>query len=594
MDPSKVDENLDVEQIPWEHDDVTSYIDDLTGGKQPEDILDEQIELIEDLDGEAALERLVIADIANSIISSADVPDDGAGLPPALHKYLIVLILAHSSTSGKRDVNYTDLAGPILDLSLKYLHDTDINAESPPDEKLKSRVEHSLKEQVFLAGKWKFSKQPIEASKRAYSPHNEQLKKELGFTIEEALRCADYIEEKTIERREEIIDDEFSQLVQRMAQSGHTIDVLNQQYDEKGDIDNTSGGEDFKSDSKFLDQLYTKYCDSGGSFFVDYDNMISDRPGDIKKDVLQDFVDRMSDNLGDVDSNRNFRWPYQFNPLSETPIVQVEDRLLVPSGDALRSALESTFYYDLISLEDYGSSDGTHGGEFGRIFGDYVEDWAYDCLMKLYPEEDVYKNPLRPGSYEEACDILVEGRDTLYVIECKTGKIPIHLRNSDFDAIQEELNSKVGEGYTDQALPLVQELRDGTIDELVYDGKLVEISDYNKYQPIILIGESYDSVATYLIDVIVNSESVPPYVIDIYCFQVITEFFESRARFESYIRKRLRLFNDKSIISGDEIDYLGLYYLNDYSFPEMEKNNFVIMEDMGREIAEEIGYKFGH
>lgn len=593
MDPNDFDSSLDVTPLPWNHEDVKPFHEKLKRGDDPEKILEDQIAVIERLDAKRALKRLTIADIINSLITNVDIPDDGAGLPPKLHNYLIGLIFVHGTKAGKGDCSYEELAGPILDIGYKCIFSDDPDPDAAEDEKLESMVEHALKEQAFTAGQWTYSEQHTEASIRAYEPHDEYLKDMWGFTIEEANECSQFIEDLFAERRMELVDLEFTKYIEEMSIPGHSIDAHIQQHDKTGSYDISSDGFDFQKDAYFIELIYQKSKSVEDAFFVSHDEILRRCPSNIEKQVLVDFLERMSDELGNVQSNPGYRWPYQFNPLSKTPLIRIDGEYFTPNGDLIRKSLMDSFYYDLINLKEYGNPGGNHGGEFGRLYGDYLEDWTVDCFSRLYPDTSIYPNLLYPNDLEEACDVLIEGSSTLFVVECKVGKIPKHLRNKDFETIQEEINTKIGDGYKRQALPLIKELRDGIRTQLVYNGKLVELSKYSDYRPIIVVGEPYDALSTHLIDVIIDNSDVSPYVIDIFTLQVITEFFSSPRFFENYIRDRMKLFDNKVIMSPDEIDYVGLYYLNGYEFPEVGDNQLMMIGDMGDVIGEEIDYEFG-
>lgn len=593
MDPSDVTDDLDMKPMPLDHEKATTIHQILREGKDSGEILDEHLDLIQEIDPISALKRLTAADIANSLITNIDISDDGAGLPPAAHNYLIGLIFAHGSPYGEKEVSYEDLAGPVLDLSYKSLLPTDVDHTSDDEQKLKSQVKHALKQQVFMAGEWMYSDQPLESATRAYSPHNSELKNILGFTIEEAIQCSDYIEQQLAKKRKKLVGLEFTRILSDLAEQGHTIDVMQTQLDKENLFLPTSQGKDFKTDATAIEMLYNMSKNISGAFMITHEELLSDCPRNIDETILEAYLERFSDPLGNVNSNSEFRWPYQFNPVSETPLIRISDRYYSPNGDLVRSALMKSPYYDLISMDGYGDPSGDEGGEFGQIFGAYLEDWVYDCMMKLYGEDKTYKRVFYPDGANEACDVLVLGDDTLFVIECKVGKIPIHLRNSDFDTIQESIQDKIGEGYEDQAIPLIKKLRDENLDKLVTDGKNIHLGDYSAHRPIIVVGEPYDSLSTHLIDVVIEMQDVSPYVTDVFSLQTITEFFDSEDHFEGYIENRMELFDMRAIMSGDEIDYLGLYYLNDCKFPEMEENNFLWIEDMGYAIGEEIDFEFG-
>lgn len=88
-----------------------------------------------------------------------------------------------------------------------------------------------------------------------------------------------------------------------------------------------------------------------------------------------------------------------------------------------------SFYYDLSDNKQYKS--------FGNNFGDYLEQWAHDELAKIFPSSEVLLNPFRGDNpNEEAADVLVAHENDLYIIECKTGKLPLETREGKYDPIE--------------------------------------------------------------------------------------------------------------------------------------------------------------
>ena len=585
--------NLDTFSIPSEHEDSLDLVRRVRDGPSVDELVANYVDLIQETNTKAALERITLCSMFNAVVTNMPIRDDTIGLPPALHDYVVGLIIAHTG-EGSKEHSYRELVSPALDISLAYLFsEVGLSPESSKEDELKHTVEFSMLQRELATGRFMMSDQPIEVAKKAYSPHNKYLKRELGLTIEEAIQSTDHIEEIAAKCRRWLIGrDEIS--LKEIPAEGHTLDSMINEFDEKGEIQIGSGSDDFKRDAELVEQYYHQLSDYHHTLSLTESVLVNHLPDDLAEPVFINYLDRMSVEIESAeDSKFDFKHPYQFNPLHRHPILQLGSRYFIPRPNAVRRALVETFYYDLIELPDYGDPSGETGGEFGRVFGDYVENWTYSCLSKVFGESNVFLNPLYPDSLEEACDVLVFAQDMVLIIECKSGKLPLSTRRGEYDKIQSAINRKIGRGYTDQALELVKRLRDEGLDELIHDGAPLTIEDYPTYQPMVVVGEPYDSIATHLIDVIVDVSDVPPYVADIYDLQILTEVLNEPDRLKHYIQSRLDLFEQRSIVSPDEIDYLGLYIENEDEFPDLPDNNFSWVEDMSHVVNSKIDYKFG-
>ena len=73
----------------------------------------------------------------------------------------------------------------------------------------------------------------------------------------------------------------------------------------------------------------------------------------------------------------------------------------------------------------------------------------------------------------------------------------------------------------------------------------------------------------------------------------MTELFCNPDKFGEYLTARIELLQTGSIVSPDEIDYLGLYIRNDDEFPNVSDDRFMMINDMSHFINQKIDYKFG-
>jgi hypothetical protein len=368
------------------------------------------------------------------------------------------------------------------------------------------------------------------------------------------------------------------------------------QIEDDSDIIFVSDSDKYARESRFVEEYYHKISEKHDLLSLNERALFSHIPENLSKSILVSFLKRLSADIDNIDevthSGDAFRYPYQINPLHKFPLPQCDNRIFLPDSVAVRRAFRETFYYDLISLPDYGDPGGNSGGAFGDTFGDYLEDWVYDCLTSLLSKNCVLKNPMYwTKDLNEACDLLVTAADTLYVIECKIGKLPQQTRTGEIEPIREALENKVVKGYEDQAMDLINQLRKGEVDTVIYDGEMVDISGYSEFRPIIVTDEPYDELATIHASELFDEVDLIPYIIKITDLQAVTAFFEDSDELLSYIESRAEILEDTRFRSVDEIDYLGYYVEMEYAFPKPDDADEVHLDGFRNAVFPDIREK---
>jgi hypothetical protein len=307
---------------------------------------------------------------------------------------------------------------------------------------------------------------------------------------------------------------------------------------------------------------------------------------------FEDFLNRMAVSLGSVPED-DFTYPYEHNPLHGRPIIEHDGEYIIPHFNALLRAVAETYYYDLIDLSGYGSQD-EHGGEFGSRWGDYVEEWAYECILSLFPDTEVLVNPeysVAGDSYET--DLVILHEDTCIVIECKAKKLTLPTRRGDYQAVQDDVIDGIGDGH-DQASRLIDYIQDGDVTELSANNDTVTIDagSIDRYLPVIVLREQYDWIATTEYGTIADIEDHLPYVTSVYDLEVITECLKSPNRFINYVTKRIQLSQAQKLESPDELDYLGAYIDNGLEVLNMADDVRVNMADFAHIVEDRVGDQF--
>jgi hypothetical protein len=485
-----------------------------------------------------------------TLIRRGRIPDEeDPGLPPRLVEYGVGLVLQRESQTTQ-PASFVELAEYLFAVPnwFSRVH----TSASPPRTSArwgKYKASHSLLFGQLTTRRFLDGRQFLEKAYRTYKPFEDQMLDRLGFTIEDAIYYHNFISDLVIERGERAATEQLR----------HTDSIL--------DIDEEMlriAEEQLWVEKETL----VEYCDDTERF--------------------HNFLDRLSTSPGDV---QELRYPWDINPLRIHPIINYERKYLLPFPRTLQFALAHTFYYDLIATET--------GGEFGDTLGTYLEDWAGECLEKIFDSDNVYRNvTYDTDGVKTESDIVVIHNSTLIVFECKSKKLTAKTRRGEFggiNAIEEDLRQSIGKGYT-QADRLIRGIQQGTVTSLqAPDGGTIAVSDekLDTYIRCIVLGESFDAIATRDFGRFLNVEALP-YVLDIFDLQVITHILDDPEIFIRYVEGRIdqttRQVNQRqyylpaNIHSPDEIDYMAFYKRQGMEFRSVLKD-IVGMGDALREQA---------
>jgi hypothetical protein len=132
--------------------------------------------------------------------------------------------------------------------------------------------------------------------------------------------------------------------------------------------------------------------------------------------------------------------PWDYNTLHERPIVTRADRhwLFVPP--LLRSALFTTFYFDLMKDDAYRPT-------FEKARGKFLESKTADCLRRVFPGQAVVLNPYYPKG-EEMADVMVLYDRKVLLFQCKTKTLTYPARiGADFKALKSDMKKAIADAF---------------------------------------------------------------------------------------------------------------------------------------------------
>jgi len=577
------------------YDALRDSVDEMRDATLPPD------EVIQELRGllSTADTRRMIGSLGENFVASSTVAvdpktdEDGLGIPPKMIEYLLGL-LCTIEPSDEGELPYDeihDTTDTLTQSLLFHLVDDNVDIRSLSEKEQHQRfIEGKVLTRELTAGRFVYPGQFLEAAERAYTPHNEVLQDELGFTIQEAIQFATELSQ--------LCHDRYQQMMDRMHEFGRISRIAHGSFVRHVDEyeDDVEGAEEYLESDEFEEvrqealDAWDRYQEAKQDLWIAEATLIDHFPDN--EDTFEAFLNRMSVTIGSVPQT-DFTYPYEHNPLHESPILEDDGEYIIPHFNAFLRALAETYYYDLIDLPGYGSQD-EHGGEFGEQWGDYVEEWAHDSLLNLFPDAAIHSNPTYTVNGDEyETDLVILHEEICIVIECKAQKLTLPTRRGDYQQVKDDVLDGIGDGHN-QASRLIEHVQDGGVTELDTDNGTVSIDSgsIETVLPTVVLREQYDWIATTEYGTIADIDDNLPYVTSVYDLEVISECLESPDRFIDYITKRIELSRAQKLASPDELDYLGAYIDNGLEVLEMADDVRVQMTDFAYIVEDQVGHQF--
>jgi hypothetical protein len=178
------------------------------------------------------------------------------------------------------------------------------------------------------------------------------------------------------------------------------------------------------------------------------------------------------------------------------------------------------------------------------------------------------------------------------VLEVKTRGLRLGSRLGpfgSFEQIQQDAEEVIGEPYEDQALKLLNGIKNGNVTTLQGDegSAQVDSNRFSEFIPVIIVARPLDYAGTILQADLLDLGSEPPYITDIYSLQTICRHLSESSEFLEYIKKRTQIGVTGRALSIDELDYLGEFLDNGLEYPDIPEDGIVSITHAGSHLERE-------
>ncbi|MFJ5392940.1 SEC-C metal-binding domain-containing protein [Pectobacterium sp. CHL-2024] len=274
-------------------------------------------------------------------------------------------------------------------------------------------------------------------------------------------------------------------------------------------------------------------------------------------------------------SNENFQGVSDFNIFNARPIIHAGNKHYCFSAYSLAQSIYETPFFWMNDDKKYRSISAQHRGQF-------VEDYVYKKMTSVFGAENVFKNVYIVNGNNETLgeiDVLVFFSDSVIIYQAKSKKLTIEARKGNGNAIQKDFQGAIQDAY-DQGVSCAQ---------LIVSGASLADQKFNRFNLtssisrcyiVPIISEHYPSlsfqVRQYLNTTITN-EIYPPFIMDVFLLDVLTEFLNTPLYFLSYIDRR-STYNMR-VFSSHELTIFSLH-LKQNLWIDNECDMFMLHDDI--------------
>lgn len=266
-----------------------------------------------------------------------------------------------------------------------------------------------------------------------------------------------------------------------------------------------------------------------------------------------------------------------YNPTNAYPIIELPDNeyLLFQNYSLMQALYETPFFWM--------NEDKTYGPTSMKNRGKFAEEFSAERLKLVFGEHRVFTNIIIRTSKAEwagEIDVLVVFANRAIVLQAKSKKLTIAARKGNDGHLQNDFKKAVQSAY-DQAYFCATHLTDKNYKLIDENGNELNIQrEFKEVYPFCVVSEHYPALATQARHFLkYNTSNVikPPFVMDVFMLDVMTEMLQSPLHFLSYVNRRTSYV--ENIYSTHELTILS-YHLKRNLWMEDEYSGMYFEDDI--------------
>lgn len=279
--------------------------------------------------------------------------------------------------------------------------------------------------------------------------------------------------------------------------------------------------------------------------------------------------------LSEVEKNKKFCALHDFNVANASPLLPIsDDTFILFQIYSLAEALyEAPFYWM--------GSDKTYVDVAMRHRGAFTEDFSRERLDLVFGKDNVHSNVDIFGSKRNKIgeiDVLVIYGNRVIVLQAKSKRLTLEARRGNDGRIRDDFKKSIQDSY-DQGFACAKLLTDAEHKFMCRDLREIVIPPNIKEVYIICVVSDHYPALSFQARQFLKYETTttiqPPFIMDVFTLDAMTEMLESPLRLLSYLNLRTK-YSDK-LLASHELTILS-YHLKQNLWLD-DEHDIIMMHD---------------
>ena len=292
----------------------------------------------------------------------------------------------------------------------------------------------------------------------------------------------------------------------------------------------------------------------------------------IKPSVVENVLAAFS--LAAGEKNQGFRFLHDFNAANATPLLRrdAQTYLLFQEYSLAEALYDSPFYW-MYADPSYLSTATLHRGQF-------TETFSRERLERVFGKQNVHLNVdiyESKGKRLGEVDVLILFGNRAIVLQAKAKRLTLEARKGNDNQLKDDFKKSVQESY-DQARECAELLGKPNLKFVTNSQELRIPKEFKNIYIFCVVSDNYPALtfqARQFLTIQETNVIRPPFVMDIFTLDVMTEMLESPLYFLSYVDRRTG-YADK-LIASHELVLLSQHLKRNLWFED--KYDTVLLED---------------
>ncbi|MBB5349258.1 hypothetical protein HNQ81_003010 [Desulfoprunum benzoelyticum] len=274
------------------------------------------------------------------------------------------------------------------------------------------------------------------------------------------------------------------------------------------------------------------------------------------------------------DTNTGFQSLSDFNIANAFPLIPTSTGsfLLFQQYNILEALYDAPYYWM--------TSDKRYWGKATKNRGLFTEEFCEQRLSHVFGDKDVFANVdiyESKGKRIGEIDVLVIFGNQAILLQAKSKKLTLEARKGNDLQIKDDFKKSVQDAY-DQGLICAKVLGNPQYKFVPKDGRPINLCAFKEIYIFCVVSDHYPALAfqaRQFLKFETNDQIAPPFVMDIFTLDALTEMLSTPLRLLSYVNRRTRY--TERLLATNELTVLS-YHLK-YNLWLQDRYDMFTLED---------------